>query len=120
MIVRDPIITQNNSLVCVGDVTENVFVSILKGKDENLINSAKKANEEAKESVDFDSFTLFIDCISRVLFLNDKFTDELEQVYDKNIITFGALTLGEIANNKSHYLEFYNKTAVVAKIERTK
>lgn len=120
MIVRDPIMTQNNALICVGDVAENVFVSILKGEDENLINSAKKANEEAKESVDFDSFTLFIDCISRVLFLNDKFSDELEQVYDKNIITFGALTLGEIANNKNHYLEFYNKTAVVAKIEKTK
>jgi hypothetical protein len=27
---------------------------------------------------------------------------------------FGILSLGEIANNKTDYLEFYNKTSVVA------
>lgn len=118
IIVRDPIITQNNSLVCVGDVQENGFVVILKGSNENLINSAKQAYLDAKSSSNFDSFTLFIDCISRVLFLNEEFEKELEQVNETDSITIGVLSLGEIANNKNHYLEFYNKTAVVAKIER--
>lgn len=120
IIVRDPIIKDQNSLVCVGDVPQNVFISILKGTKENLINSAKQANIDATNTARFGDFTFFIDCISRVLFLGDDFDKELQQVFEANQITIGALTLGEIANNKNHYLEFYNKTAVVAKIECAK
>ena len=55
----------------------------------------------------------FIDCISRVLFMEDNFKKELEAVSD-GVFTFGALTIGEIASMGDAYLEFYNKTAVVA------
>ena len=50
--------------------------------------------------------------------MEDVFLDELEAVKEKNQIVVGALTLGEIANNKKYYLEFYNKTAVIAKIQK--
>ncbi|MEL6845597.1 MAG: FIST C-terminal domain-containing protein, partial [Bacteroidota bacterium] len=56
---------------------------------------------------------LFIDCISRVLFLEDQFYRELEAVYDSETPLLGALTLGEIANFGKDFLEFYNKTAVL-------
>ena len=118
IVVRDPImLDDNNNLVCVGDVAINSFISILEGSDESLVTAVLEAKKEATLN-DMDTFTLFIDCISRVLFMNDKFSKELTAVNEENQILVGALTLGEIANNKKYYLEFYNKTAVVAKIQK--
>jgi hypothetical protein len=116
MVVRDPIIENHGSLVCVGDVPRNSIVNILQGIDKNLINAANEAAAIAIEDNNENSFTIFIDCISRVLFLEDKFSNEIAEVYKVNSKLVGALTLGEIANNKDHYLEFYNKTAVVGSI----
>jgi hypothetical protein len=115
MVVRDPIMIEDNALICVGDIATNSFVSILHGNHDSLINAANEAKEEA--ALEQEHFTLFIDCISRALFLKESFNDELSAVYHDNTILVGALTLGEIANNKKHYLEFYNKTAVIANIE---
>jgi len=56
---------------------------------------------------------LFIDCISRVLFLDDSFPLELQAVHERQLPLIGALTIGEIANSGKDYLDFYNKTAVV-------
>ena len=60
------------------------------------------------------SAVFFIDCISRVLFLKDRFPEEIHAVRHKGLPLFGACTIGEIANSGKDYLEFYNKTAVVA------
>ncbi len=116
MVVRDPIMIEDDSLVCVGDVAVNSFVSILHGTNESLVAATKEAKDDAYLEEKY--FTLFIDCISRVLFMDTLFHQELEAIYDEDIILIGALSLGEIANNKKHYLEFYNKTSVVANIER--
>ncbi|MFN2343877.1 MAG: hypothetical protein ABR542_10995, partial [Desulfonatronovibrio sp.] len=62
------------------------------------------------------SSMILIDCISRVLFMENDFSMELSAVDDR-ALTFGALTLGEIANTGDSYLEFYNKTAVVGVLE---
>jgi len=116
-VVRDPImIDEDKNLVCVGDVATNSFISILSGTNESLINAVSQAKKETL--LDEPNFTLFIDCISRVLFMDDKFSQELDIVYEEGQVLIGALTLGEIANNKKYYLEFYNKTAVIAKIEK--
>jgi len=116
MVVRDPIMIEESTLVCVGDVAENSFVSILNGSHETLIKAAKEAKTNAPLSK--KHFTFFIDCISRVLFMEKAFQKEIDIIYDESIYFVGILSLGEIANNKKHYLEFYNKTAVVANIER--
>lgn len=120
MVVRDPLLPTDDGkgLVCVGEVPEECFVRVLNGTPKGLIEAAG----EVKRRADADwarryntlpKLSLFIDCISRVLFLEDKIDDEIAQVYDPNIPLFGALTLGEIANNGQEYLEFYNKTAVL-------
>lgn len=113
-VVRDPISTQNNSLICVGEVREGDYVDILMGEKNSLINAAKDAYTIAKDNYRGENMqiTFFIDCISRVLFLGEDFKDELNIVHDE-FLTIGALTLGEIANSGQDYLEFYNKTAVV-------
>ena len=114
-VVRDPIILEDNKLICVGDVPVNSYVNILGGSLDSLTTAASQASKESNAN-NKESFTLFIDCISRVLFLEEDFTKELDIVYSDNKKLVGALTLGEIANNKKHYLEFYNKTSVIGNI----
>ncbi len=116
-IVRDPIVLSGTDLVCVGNVAVGSYVDILQGVSENLIDAAKEASQLSKVSVDYDvDFMLFIDCISRVLFLEDEFEKELDAVYETDMPLVGALTFGEIANNGKEYLEFFNKTAVIGRI----
>lgn len=124
MVVRDPIeIIDETTIVSVGAIPQNDFVYILKGNKESLIEGAKTAKkiaykaflDEYGEKSSDKSVTLFIDCISRVLFLEDDFQKELDAVYSKTLI--GALTLGEIANAGKSYLEFYNKTSVIGILE---
>ncbi len=119
-IVRDPIVLlDDGSLVCVGELYQNTFVHILKGQKESLIQAANQAFLNARNAIEKtdDENIIFIDCISRVLFLEDSFQRELDSVGNHNLPVVGALTLGEIANSGSDFLEFYNKTAVVAIIQ---
>ena len=121
-VVRDPfVVGENGSLICVGEVPEGSYVHILKGDYSSLVSAAKNAltlGVEAFKPKAKDKATFFIDCISRVLFLEDRFTDELNAVYKESVPLIGALTVGEIANSGKDYLEFYNKTSVVGVLER--
>jgi len=117
-VVRDPLfVGEDNSLICVGEVETGSFVNILTGRNETLIEAAGQAIQTAlqNKSGKPEKCIFFADCISRVLFLEDDFTKELEEVlshYNK-VPLFGALTIGEIANSGKSYLEFYNKTSVI-------
>jgi len=115
VIVRDPILVQDNSLVLVGVMPENSVINILKGEKSHLIEAANKAAKEAYSSSDDTEIVFMIDCISRVLFLEDSFKQEIDSVLKtiNNTPLVGALTLGEIANNSKSYIDFYNKTCVV-------
>ena len=120
MVVRDPLMPTEDGkgLVCVGEVPEECFVRVLNGTPQQLIEAAaevkKRADSDwARRYDNTPKLGLFIDCISRVLFLEDKIDEEIAQVSDPAMPLFGALTLGEIANNGQEYLEFYNKTAVL-------
>jgi hypothetical protein len=118
VIVRDPLfLGEKGSMICVGEVPEGSFVHILHGHNESLLKAASLARTRAQEACQCTkatySMTLFIDCISRVLFLEDAFNDEIAAVKENDVVLVGALTLGEIANNGKDSLEFYNKTSVV-------
>ncbi len=115
-IVRDPFKTENGRVFLLDAVDEGAYVQILYGNLDSLIAGASQARKKAeKESTNLDN-TLIIDCISRVLFMEDKFEEELKKI-DPLSNSFGALTLGEIANNGDEYLDIYNKTAVVGIFE---
>jgi len=122
-IVRDPLMKgEKESLVCVGEVPENSIVDILTGYSDTLITASKQALSLAEAAFPQEGqsigTTFFIDCISRVLFLEDNFQNELDAVYKNTGTMIGALTLGEIANSGRDYLEFYNKTAVVGVLDQ--
>jgi len=118
-IVRDPIaVTPEGYLVCVGELSQGDFVDLLTAQPQDLFEAARKTAEIAHQASEGKALrlTLFIDCISRALFLKEEFNQEVEIVRSVVGVTTplaGALVLGEIANSGSGYLEFYNKTSVV-------
>ncbi len=122
-IVRDPISTnEKGELICVGEVLNNTVLDILRGKNENLISSATEAAKLTTKNAQNPNTGIIIDCISRVLFLEENFQLELntviEELRSKNnqMEISGALTLGEISSYNG-YLEFFNKTIVIGLFE---
>ncbi len=118
-IVRDPIsITSEGWLVCVGEVASGEFVDILTGNNANLINSSKNISASLAGKLESTPQAMMLyDCISRALFMHEHFSDELTAMTSgfTHIPTmFGCLVLGEISNSGAGYLEFYNKTSVIA------
>lgn len=119
-VVRDPVaVTEDGGLVCVGEVPENVVLDLLRGNRDSLMQAAREVAQYpptlAQQSVQYG---LVIDCVSRTLFLEQAFTQELAAIQTgmstvaPHITPEGALTLGEIASYGEEYLEFYNKTIV--------
>ena len=119
-VVRDPIATEYGHLICVGELPEGTFIDVLHGNKKSLIRASHDASVLSSKDIPLEdrNFDLFFDCISRVLFLEDDFENELNAVNTKNVPLLGALSIGEIANNKKDYLEFYNKTAVLASFRK--
>ena len=120
-IVRDPFqVGPNGSLVCVGEVPRDYYVYILTGSAVSLIKAASNAATLSEQDFPADTVrrtTLFVDCVSRELFLGNHFNREIKAVYRENTDLIGALTLGEIANSRADCPEFCNKTSVVGMLE---
>lgn len=123
-IVRDPLmVNENNELVCVGEVNDNMLVDILNGNTTSLIEAARQATSDSVNQASAPKKALIIDCISRILFLEEDFDRELTAITSTIHNAFpevsigGALTLGEISSYGEGFLEFYNKTTVVGLFE---
>ncbi len=115
MIVRDPFMVTDHVIHLVDKVNEGEYVKILHGNMDSLLAGATKAREIAfaklEDNMDKDS-VFCIDCISRVLYMQNDFIKELETI-GHNVNVTGILTIGEIANSEESYLEIYNKTIVI-------
>lgn len=113
ILVRDPISRSGTTLNCVGEVPANSVVYLLKGQAANLIRAAASGASAIPPG---NGPGILADCISRVLFLEDDFSKELDAVRQTigHRPVFGMLTLGEVANGGDYCLEFYNKTFVLA------
>lgn len=121
-IVRDPIaFTDDEALVCVGEVPVNSMVYILRGDRKSLVENAHLATTEAMKDNGASHHNLIVDCISRVLYLEDDFSAELRAVRDALTAgappPYGMLSLGEIASFKTGRVEFFNKTFVVGSLQ---
>ena len=117
MIVRDPLkVTPEGYFIFPGEIPKDAYISILTSDEQALLAASAKAGGRAAaalqggEPEDF----LIIDCISRLLSLKDRFGSELAGMTPPHSASAGACTIGEIANSGTEFLEFYNKTAVVA------
>ena len=118
-IVRDPFDLDGGAISCFGPVPEGEFVTVLSGEPDTLIGAAEQAADTAlnDETVAKDAETLCVfDCISRQLYLQDSFDREISAIDTDALPMVGALTIGEIANDGTGHLDYYNKTAVVAAV----
>ncbi len=118
LIVRDPILAQNNNLQCVGNIPINSMVYLLEGDTETLISSTEQAAISAfsARSQTIRSTTMVFDCVSRVLFMEDEFEKELDVIakHCASPALFGVISLGEIANSPSGAIRLLNKSIVIS------
>ncbi len=116
-IVRDPFtVDEKKSIILATEIPQESFVDVLTGDPKSIVEAANEAYNCAQDSYKSSSSEktiLLIDCISRALYLGDKFLDEIKAVSEEGTPLIGALSMGEIANNGQEYLEFFNKTCVV-------
>ncbi|MGJ8694592.1 MAG: FIST signal transduction protein [Thalassotalea sp.] len=113
LLVRDPIVVTEQAILCVGNVPINSMVYILKGEQAVLIDSAAKATDVAQQNQ--GDITIVFDCISRKLYLEDAFEQELALFCSHNDTqhSFGVLSLGEIANDGGGSIKLLNKSTVI-------
>lgn len=121
-IIRDPVALEGDGAIrCIGEVPAGSYVQIMHGDTESLIVAAQQAAQLGQDAFDVDlpgkQLHLMIDCISRVLFLENDFQREIDAVHREGIPLIGAATIGEIANSGRDFLEFYNKTIVIGVME---
>ena len=101
-----------------GEVTVNSVVNIINGEKSDLISGAEQAEMDENQDTDIKDM-LVIDCISRSLFQDNEFSNELDSISrvikekKVGIPLEGILSLGEISSYGDGYLEFFNKTIVV-------
>ena len=121
-VVRDPVSAgPDGELICVGEVPENAVLNILRGDRASLVSAAGRAAQDCADATPIHTRAAFVvDCISRTLFLDEEFTEELNAVQEclrpvtNDVEMHGILTLGEISSLGRGYVEFLNKTIVVA------
>jgi hypothetical protein len=111
MVVRDPIMRDGNKMIIVDKVEQGENIFILNGDKSSLLNAAQNVKNQINSDYETENFC--IDCISRVLFLEDDFQKEIDILGDQKPLN-GILTIGEIANSGESFLEIYNKTLVLA------
>ena len=114
-VVRDPFKVTNNTIYFIDNIQEGAYVEVLHGNIASLLKGSEKALENAflNNAIDNNySNTFCVDCISRVLYLNNNLQQELD-IVSKNSNVSGIFSIGEIANYDS-ILEIYNKTIVIA------
>lgn len=120
-LVRDPIRADGSKLICVGEVPQNAMIYLLHGNTQKLTQAAQRAASNAVEAHQIHyqtplSVCFTVDCISRVLFMDEDFTLELNSinsVLPEQTIHLGILSLGEIGNVDSGPIEWLNKTTVI-------
>lgn len=115
LLVRDPIVINNEKIQCVGNVPINSMVYILKGEKDLLIESVVIAQQSAFERSLEPSFSIVFDCISRKLYLENDFSQELNALtkQGRENTAFGVLSLGEIANDGGGAIKLLNKSTVI-------
>ena len=119
MIVRDPIaLNEHGDIVCVASIPEKSEVYILKGDADLLLGSSLSiANSCSSNAPEFYRPLLF-NCISRAMFLEERFVEELYNIQDKlKYAVEGCLSIGEIASTRRGDLVIHNKSTVIGLLE---
>jgi hypothetical protein len=120
-VVRDPIaVNDSGEIICISEVPENSTLQILTGDPERLLAAAKEVAIQTFNTDKNAQCLMVFDCITRVMYLDDHFEDELkamQEVYEEKTCKIrGVSTLGEIASSGMGFVDFYNKTIVASSL----
>lgn len=116
VVVRDPLFRADNALVCVGEVPANHIIYVLKGEADTLLEASRRCAHTAMQMQPDPCVGLLFDCISRTLFLQGRFAEEIDNIQSSlpaGVPLIGAMSLGEIADAGNICLELFNKTIVL-------
>lgn len=119
LVVRDPIaLNEKEEIICVADIPENSLVYVLKGNKDTLLNASSEVAKECSRTAPIKYNTLLFDCISRAMFLEDLFNEELTNIQSKLRYPLeGALSIGEISSLKNGNIEIHNKSSILGLID---
>lgn len=114
-IVRDILLTSHEGhLICAGEIKENSVLVILKGCKNSLAKAGYQVLRDLRGLENERIIAgIILNCISRVLYLDDEYERELKIIGQRFPEFSGAFTIGEISSTGDGFLEFYNKTLVV-------
>lgn len=124
ILVRDPVQSNEGELLCVGSIPANSMVYILNGDAGNIIGAAENAGVQVgrESNVEIQTsmgLTLVFDCVSRVLYLGDKFPLEMAAIQrgvGSHRTIVGALSIGEITNTSRGTINLLNKSIVIGNL----
>jgi hypothetical protein len=119
IIVRDPIaLNVNGDIVCVAGIPEKSEVYILKGDANLLLASSLSIAESSSSNAPEFYRPLLFNCISRAMFLEERFVEELYNIQNKlKFAVEGCLSIGEIASTRRGDLVIHNKSTVIGLLE---
>lgn len=118
-IVRDPImLNENNEIVCVANIPSQKDVYVLKGDIESLLDASIEVSKECADNTFENYLPLLFNCISRAMFMEDRFEEELIniQLMMKHPV-IGTLSIGEISSLNDGKIEIHNKSTILGALE---
>lgn len=115
IVVRDPIaVNDNDEIVLVASIPKESQVYVLKGDVNSLLSSSYQIAEDCSSKAPERYIPLLFDCITRAMFLEDRFEEELANIQAKmEYPVEGALSIGEIASKRNGSLVIHNKSTVL-------
>lgn len=121
IIVRDPIrANPDGSLTIVSSVHRLDGLFVMKGVRRQLLDSSRALSRDTFAGGGIEQAFLF-DCISRVMFLEDDFSRELDGVCEgagaAGPRIFGITSVGEITNAGHGCIKVLNKTALLGAVQ---
>ena len=120
-VIRDPVqVSSKGHIRCLGEISENTILHIVKANNQDIINAAGEAAKACKIPKQKKiKHNLLIDCITREQYLQDQFKQELQavkrhlKIEEEEHNLHGVLSLGEISSFGESFIDVFNKTVVV-------
>ncbi|MBV5278413.1 MAG: FIST C-terminal domain-containing protein [Campylobacteraceae bacterium] len=116
--LRVPVAIVGEHLVVAGPIEDESMLSLMNSNHVCVLEASEKCLETIKkESENLEDKECFlVECVGRRVLLGNLFEDELKTISKHLSSTkkvYGVLSLGEIANGSTRYIEYFNETCAM-------
>lgn len=93
-------------------------ICVLRGDKKSMLEAVKSATSIFYDGLNMldGKFLFLVYCVGRYYFMGDDIQKEIVWINQKNMPLVGVLSLGEIANTGTNFIESYNKSFVIGVI----